>query len=174
MSDQKKKQGRKKVPYLVKIDRLRKLIDKEKSRQVIADSFGCNVSTITKHYNGDNPVDLEMLYNYAKYFNVSTDYLLGLSDTSLSIGDKIYWANIPEDNSSIKDASIEEQIVNEIGDKGFWSSHIDYDCDLGDDYNHYADIGKIFFHTAQEAQEAIINKIKTLIGIGIVQTEEEE
>lgn len=84
MSDQKKKQGRKKVPYLVKIDRLKKLIDKEKSRQVIADSFGCDVSTITKHYNGDNPVDLEMLYNYAKYFNVSTDYLLGLSDIQTS------------------------------------------------------------------------------------------
>lgn len=80
MSDQKKKQGRKKVPYLVKTDRLKKLIDKEKSRQVIADSVGCDVSTITKHYNGDNPVDLEMLYNYAKYFNVSTDYLLGLTN----------------------------------------------------------------------------------------------
>jgi len=88
MSDQKKKQGRKKVPYLVKIDRLKKLIDKEKSRQVIADSFGCDVSTITKHYNGDNPVDLEMLYNYAKYFNVSTDYLLGLSDIQTSNIDK--------------------------------------------------------------------------------------
>jgi len=87
MSDQKKKQGRKKVPYLVKIDRLKKLIDKEKSRQVIADSFGCDVSTITKHYNGDNPVDLEMLYNYAKYFNVSTDYLLGLTDVSTTNND---------------------------------------------------------------------------------------
>lgn len=89
MNNQKKKQGRKKVPYLVKTDRLKKLIDKEKSRQVIADSFGCDVSTITKHYNGDNPVDLEMLYYYAKYFNVSTDYLLGLTDVASTDKDTI-------------------------------------------------------------------------------------
>lgn len=84
MNDQNKakRQGRKPVPNLVDTQRLKSLIDTIKSRQIIADEIGCDVSTITKHYNGNNPVDLAMLYNYAKYFGVSTDYLLGLSDVA--------------------------------------------------------------------------------------------
>ena len=84
MNDQNKSKrpGRKPVPNLVDTQRLKSLIDTIKSRQIIADEIGCDVSTITKHYNGNNPVDLEMLYKYANYFGVSTDYLLGLSDVA--------------------------------------------------------------------------------------------
>ena len=81
-----KKRGRPSAPKLVDQDRFRKLVDNESergiSRQKIADSIGCDVSTITKHYNGDSPIDLKYLYEYSKYFKVSTDYLLGLSEVS--------------------------------------------------------------------------------------------
>lgn len=94
MSDQiQKKQGRKKTPELVDVERLRNLINTKKSRQEIADAIGCDVSTITKHYNGNNPVDIEWLYKYAKYFNVSTDYLLGLSESPFSNKDEAYIQN---------------------------------------------------------------------------------
>ena len=73
--------GRKKIPFLVSAERLRTLIDKIPSRRIIAEAVGCDESTITKHYNGSNPVDLEMLYKYAQFFGVTTDYLLGLSET---------------------------------------------------------------------------------------------
>lgn len=66
--------------------RLRPLIDewKEKgiSRVDIAHSpeLNCETSTITKHYNGDRAVNSHYIIGYAKYFGVSADYLLGLSD----------------------------------------------------------------------------------------------
>lgn len=78
------KRGRRPVPRLVKNERLRKLIDEKANmgipREKIAEEFGCDTSTITKHYNDNSPVDVEFLYKYAKYFNVSADYLLGFSD----------------------------------------------------------------------------------------------
>lgn len=81
-----KPRGRKPTPKIARIERFRKLVDNESergiSRQKIADAIGCDVSTITKHYNGYQAIDIEFLYKYAKYFNVSSDYLLGLSDVS--------------------------------------------------------------------------------------------
>jgi transcriptional regulator with XRE-family HTH domain len=64
----------------VDLERLKELIDNSGvSRQVIADKIGCDVSTITKQYNGDRNITVDYVIKYAKYFNVSTDYLLGLS-----------------------------------------------------------------------------------------------
>ena len=83
------KRGRRPVPRLVKNDRLRMLIDEKANmgipREKIAKEFGCDTSTITKHYNDNSPIDVEFLYKYANYFNVSADYLLGLSDVK-SVG----------------------------------------------------------------------------------------
>ena len=67
--------------------RFRELVDKEKSRESIAkkmteQGLNCNTSTITKHYNGDRTISTEYVIKYAKYFGVSTDYLLGLSDVA--------------------------------------------------------------------------------------------
>lgn len=68
----------------IRIDRLKKCIDGEKNRQEIADKIGCDVSLITKHYNGDRNVTIDYLKKYAKCFKVSSDYLLGLSDAPTS------------------------------------------------------------------------------------------
>ncbi len=71
---------KKTVSDAVRLDRLRELIDgKRCSRQEIASDpiMDCDVSLITKHYNGDRPITMEFLIKYCKYFNVSADYLLG-------------------------------------------------------------------------------------------------
>ena len=70
------------------INRFRELVDKEKSRDILSQKMkekglDCSTSTITKHYNGDRTISTEYIIKYAKYFNVSTDYLLGLSDNSI-------------------------------------------------------------------------------------------
>lgn len=82
MSDKKaKEKTEKKVKEnTVVLYRLQRLIDGEQSRQTIADKIGCDVSLITKHYNGNKIVTIDSLKKYAEYFNVSTDYLLGLSE----------------------------------------------------------------------------------------------
>lgn len=69
----------------ITITRFRELVDKEKSRDSMAKKMAerglnCNTSTITKHYNGDRTISTEYVIKYAKYFGVSTDYLLGLSN----------------------------------------------------------------------------------------------
>ena len=63
----------------VVLERLRKLIDTA-TREEIARGLECNTSTVTKHYNNDRPVTLDYVVKYAKYFGVSTDYLLGLTN----------------------------------------------------------------------------------------------
>ena len=65
----------------ITVERLRTLIDEtELPRQAIADEMGCDVSTITKHYNGTRNLTIDFIAMYARYFNVSSDYLLGLSE----------------------------------------------------------------------------------------------
>ena len=65
----------------ITVERLRTLIDEtELPRQAIADEMGCDVSTVTKHYNGTRNLTIDFIVMYARYFNVSSDYLLGLSD----------------------------------------------------------------------------------------------
>lgn|GEM_PF-4955205 len=71
---------KKMVDNVVNLQKLRDLIDTEKSRQVIADNIGCDVSLITRHYNGQKIVTIDFLKRYAEYFKVSADYLLDLSD----------------------------------------------------------------------------------------------
>lgn len=67
--------------------RLRELIDDYKDKRNInraeiakAPELHCDPSTITKHYNGDRDINSKYIIGYAKFFGVSADYLLGLSD----------------------------------------------------------------------------------------------
>lgn len=65
----------------ITVERLRRLIDETGlARQAIADEMGCDVSTVTKHYNGTRNLTIDFIVMYARYFNVSSDYLLGLSE----------------------------------------------------------------------------------------------
>lgn len=65
----------------IKLDRLKRLID-TKTREQIAEALKCDTSTVTKHYNGDRRITIDYLVKYAQYFDVSADYLLGLSDVA--------------------------------------------------------------------------------------------
>lgn len=73
----------------IKLDRLKRLID-TKTREQIAEALKCDTSTVTKHYNGDRRITIEYLVKYAQYFDVSTDYLLGLTDVATTDKDLQY------------------------------------------------------------------------------------
>lgn len=65
------------------LERFQELIrDSGKTRQVIAQEIGCDTSTVTKQFNGDMKISVDYLVKYARYFGVSTDYLLGLTDSA--------------------------------------------------------------------------------------------
>ena len=79
----------------ITVQRLRKLIDDTGlARQDIADEIGCDVSTITKHYNGTRNITTDFIVMYAKYFKVSTDFLLGMTDAKTTDKDRRYITDV--------------------------------------------------------------------------------
>ena len=61
--------------------RLRDLADKAGTTQTqLAKEMGIDRGVFFKDCSGERSVTLERLQKYSKYFNVSTDYLLGLTD----------------------------------------------------------------------------------------------
>lgn len=69
---------------IIDISRLKALIE-TKTREEIAAGIGCDTSTVTKHYTESRAVTIEYLKKYAEFFNVSADYLLGLTDAPIAI-----------------------------------------------------------------------------------------
>ena len=78
-----------KVYYIVKLEyksgdkmiRLRALRQERNiSMKQLGDIFGVAESTISLYETEKRKVDTDMLIKFAHYFNVSTDYLLGVSD----------------------------------------------------------------------------------------------
>lgn len=70
--------------FNITTQRFRELIDNEKYAKVpraeIAKALNCDTSTITKYYNGQRQLSVDSIIKFSKYFNVSSDYLLGLTD----------------------------------------------------------------------------------------------
>jgi transcriptional regulator with XRE-family HTH domain len=64
-------------------ERLRSLrVEKNLTQKDLARVLGlCSKSAITNYESNDREPDYEMLTKIAKYFDVSTDYLLGVQDT---------------------------------------------------------------------------------------------
>lgn len=54
---------------------------KKKTQQEVADFLGISRPAYTAYERGNREPDYEILKNIASYFEVSTDYLLGHSDT---------------------------------------------------------------------------------------------
>lgn len=63
------------------LDRFKELVD-TKTREEIATAIGCDTSLVTKHYSGDRTITLDYAVKYAEFFNVSVDYLVGLSSAT--------------------------------------------------------------------------------------------
>lgn len=62
-------------------DRLRAVREDHQILQKdLAEEFHVNQSTISKYELGDREPTVEYVIQFCKYFNVSTDFLLGLSD----------------------------------------------------------------------------------------------
>ena len=62
-------------------ERLKKLrTDKGKKRQEVADELAISRASLEYYEKGSRKPDIEILAKLAKYYNVSSDYLLGISD----------------------------------------------------------------------------------------------
>lgn len=62
-------------------ERLKKLRENENiTREHLANSLGITYSALSKYETGKREPDFELLQKIANYFNVTTDYLLCISD----------------------------------------------------------------------------------------------
>ena len=64
--------------YFKRIGELR--IDKDKTQQEIADMLLCNRQVYARYERGLREIPVSMLVKIAKYYNVSVDYILELTD----------------------------------------------------------------------------------------------
>ncbi len=71
----------KKNDNIVSILRLQELINEsDMTREEIANKLNIGASTVTQYYNGNRNLTVEAVKKFAKLFNVSTDYLFGLTE----------------------------------------------------------------------------------------------
>ena len=62
-------------------DRIKNLrIDSDKSQREIAEILGTEQSYYAKYENGKRPLPIDRLKKLCEYYNVSADYILGLSE----------------------------------------------------------------------------------------------
>lgn len=75
----------KKNDDLVSVMRIRDLIDKSGlTREEIAKKLDIGTSTVTQYYNGNRNLTIDSIKKFSKLFNVSTDYIFGISDAKTS------------------------------------------------------------------------------------------
>lgn len=55
-------------------------IDHDKTQQDIADYLICNRQVYARYERGLREIPVSMVIKLAKYYNTSTDYILGLTD----------------------------------------------------------------------------------------------
>jgi len=54
--------------------------DSDKTQKEIADILICNSNVYARYERGVREIPVSMVITLAKYYNVSTDYILGLTD----------------------------------------------------------------------------------------------
>lgn len=92
--------------------RLRKLIDSSsKTREQIAKGVLMDASTVTKYYNGDRRLTPEAITSFALYFDVSADFLLGIT-TSKAINKRKKYI---EDYTGLEGYALDELHKLKIG-----------------------------------------------------------
>lgn len=64
--------------YFQRIGDLRQ--DRDKTQQQIADLLKCNRQVYARYERGIREIPVSMLIRLAKYYDVTVDYILGLSD----------------------------------------------------------------------------------------------
>ncbi len=86
-------------------ERLKEIRKKENyTQKEVAAAMGINTATVSRYEKGEIIPTEESIYNAAKFLNVSSDYLLGLSDT-LNTPD-----NTPRDYQELKEKAEEFEV----------------------------------------------------------------
>lgn len=60
-----------------------------KTQDEIGKALGKSREAVSKYEKGEREPDLDALASFARYFNVSTDYILGITDNSNILADRL-------------------------------------------------------------------------------------
>ena len=61
--------------------------DKDKTQKEIADKFNLQVTQYRRYETGESPITLEWTIKFARYYNVSIDYIAGITNIPKPIND---------------------------------------------------------------------------------------
>lgn len=128
--------------FNITTQRFRELIDNEKYAKVpraeIAKALNCDTSTITKYYNGQRQLSVDSIIKFSKYFNVSSDYLLGLTDSATTDKDIQFICDYTGlDYKAIYYLSLFKREINDKSFNDFVNNCIDMCCDFGSNIIEY-------------------------------------
>lgn len=120
---------------------LREAIDNSRmTREQIADKVQCDTSSITKYYNGDRYPKTDVIIKLAKLFNVSTDYLLGVTDVATTDKDLKFVCDYTGlDETAIRNLHKIKEVLEKSKNK---TSSIDFTIDK----LHIGDIDNLDFY----------------------------
>lgn len=62
--------------------------DNDIKQQTVADYLHIKQNTYSQYENGKRQLSIDVLIKLSKFYNVSTDYILGLTDTKQSVSKK--------------------------------------------------------------------------------------
>ncbi|MBR1397529.1 MAG: helix-turn-helix transcriptional regulator [Selenomonadaceae bacterium] len=69
------------IEKYIKFPRIRHMReDNDIKQQTLADYLGCRQSTYANYELGNREIPLDIIIKLARFYNTSTDYLLGLTD----------------------------------------------------------------------------------------------
>lgn len=79
--------------------RLRELRNARRILQEIAgQDLGVSQQNLSRYENDVNTIPADMLVRLAKYYNVTTDYILGISDEKRNLGIQVRLSEMMEEN----------------------------------------------------------------------------
>ncbi len=83
----------------------------------LAIALGTTKTTLSRYENNKRTADSDFIVQSAKFFSVSSDYLLGISDNPLNVDDLLSKDRIIIDDLSETDRSTIYSIVEELRNK---------------------------------------------------------
>ncbi len=83
----------------------------------LAIALNTTKTTLSRYENNKRTADSDFIIATAKYFSVSTDYMLGLSNNPLNVDDLLSKSRIVVDDLSDTDISTVNSIVEELRSK---------------------------------------------------------
>ncbi len=158
----------------------------DKTQQEIADAIGVSRATVGYYLSGDRSPDIEVLSRIARYFGVTSDYLIGLSDSrSAEYYDAVKKLGLSESSifyieglRKLKDHKPVDELDEKFGERFGTTSQLDVLelllTNMGYRYGGLlSTIGELRYHMKHARSDKYMKTVE-LLKIGLEHEDDEE